>query len=712
MLDQITLSIDEFKGLYDRGDTRDLNVTQIPPGFFKTLDNFYHQGESLISRPGSSALNKFSAAKLYRLWPYRKLNATDQFLVMYNNTTEYNIKDSGGGTSLQSITTGNDYQIFILRDKAFGGEIALNSALQQPLGTGNTKVYRLSGGAFRDAAGLSPSAGVPITAVTSATVGVVEVGVHLIAVAYETNTGFVTPPGVFVAAVYTPTQYTAPGGFKIDLSAIPIGPSGTIARHILASKVVRPPFNGDVLVPELFFVPGGKISDNVTTTLTIDFYDTSLVVSADYLLDEVEVIPAGTAYCVYRNRLVIVGFKPDASTVKGLGGIDILPSYVARVSNPGQYESFSSIEGFIQVFPNDGDALQACWEQNGNLYLAKGNRTYVARDNGGPPNTWPVELVDASIGCGPWGVTKVDNTQNSLIEGGSIIASRRGIYFFTGQYSTNALTYNIEALYRRKVEALGAFSDFYYTKIYYDSYRRLLYWLPFSTSGGKTGSEFILLGSCDMGLDPSNVRWSFFRGFNNSSARANPTANSFIRDIYTPTISPSADYLNTTLFIIFDDTSTTDIFAMRTTNSFDNQVSLAGTNIVWDILTFPANIPELDKLQVVGARALIKHDNPNDPVDFKFTSFDYTYNEEAVKDDIFFGDANFTPLRDMTMLPQLYDCGLNVRSKLPGIVLRRGTRGGNITNATYGTITNTVFIHRLMFFGNRMAQGKPQGNIR
>jgi len=716
MLDQESLVIDQFKGLFDRGELKDINVTQIPVGFFKTLRNFYHQGESLISRPGNQALGKFSTDKLLRFWPYRKSNATDQFLAMYivaGGATQ-NIKDSGGGTALQAITLGNDYQIFVLKDKAVGGEIALNSALQQPLGTGNTKIYLLAGAAFRDAAGLSPSAAGPMVAATSGSAGVVEAGVHLIAVSYETTTGFITPPGVFVATIYTPTQYTAPGAFKIALSVIPLGPAGTVARHILASKVVRPPFNGDVLVPELFFVPSGKINDNTTTTLTIDFYDTSLVVSADYLLDELEVIPAGACYCTYKNRLVIVGFSTGDPSAKGA---PVAAAYVARVSNVGQYESFSSIEGFIQVFPNDGDALQACWEQNGNLYLAKGNRTYVARDNGGPPNTWPVELVDASIGCGPWGVTKVDNSQNSLIEGGAIIGSRRGVYFFTGQYPTTPLTYNIEALYRRTVGDLGIYSDFFYSKFYYDTYRRLLYWLPKTIVVNDIGSPLMLVGACDNGLNPEAIRWSQFDAFvtgDNASTR-------FIRDIYTATLAPSVDYLNTLLFMIFDDgtvanttTKNTDIYAIRTTVSLDAQSALSGGRINWELVTFPAKVDELDKLQVVGARALMKHDNTHDPIDFLFQGFDYTYNEFLPADaqPIFFGDNAFPPLRDMVLLPQLYDCGLNFRSKLAGISLVRGIRGGNILESAFGSITNTVFIHKLMFFGNRAGMDKARGSIR
>src|SRR6185436_8499234 len=588
MLDQESLVIDQFKGLFDRGELRDLNVTQIPPGFFKTLNNFYHQGESLVSRPGFTPAVTFplgggaggGQGKKIRHWPYRlpSTNA-DRYLVLQDVGGTRKIVDQTGQIDLYTLSGTNDFQFFINRTVAYGAEIATTTATQQTLGitARNTKIYPFSGVAadFRDAAGLSPSAGAPITAATSATAGVVEAGVHLIAVAYETSTGFITPPGVFVGGVYTPTQYTAPGAFKIDLSVIPTGPAGTVARHILASKVIRPPFNGDVLVPELFFVPGGKINDNTTTTLTIDFYDTSLVVSADYLLDELETIPSGTCYCTYNNRLVIVGFNTSSSsTVKGAPSPD---AYVARVSNQGQFESFSAIEGFIQCFPNDGDALQACWELNGNLYLAKGNRTYVARDNGGPPNTWPVDLVDAAIGCGPYGVAKIANTQHSLIEGGVIIGSRRGIYFFNGQYSTIPLTYNIEALYRRNVQALTNYIDFFYSKFYYDSYRRLLYWLPVNNDGTNVGSQYIIVGTCDNGLSPEAIRWSTFNAFN---SRDGSSPNRYVRDIYTTTLSSRNNIFNALLTMLMDDGGTVvtpgnldnkNIQALRSNLSLDQQ---------------------------------------------------------------------------------------------------------------------------------------------
>jgi len=708
MLDQEVIVIDEFKGLYDRGELRDQNVTQISPGFFKTLDNFYHQGESLVSRPGYAPLGLFSGDTLLRLWPYRKpSDATDRFIVFYQSGANTNIKDSGGGTGLNLGTVGHDFQLFILRDKAIGGDIFVHPALQQPLGFGNLRIYRLDGLPFRDAAGISPAPGVPIVAVTGAA-GKVETGVHLIAVAYETDTGFITPPGPFIATIYSPTVYTAPGGAAINLTIIPLGPAGTVARHILVSKVIRPPFNGDVLVPELFFAPGGKISDNTTTILTgLSFYDSELVNSADYLLDELEVIPSGVCYCIYRNRLIIVGFPPTAAA-PAVGGINTIPSYIARVSNPGAYESFSAIEGFIQVAINDGDALQACWEQNGNLYIAKGNRTYVTRDNGGPPNTWEVNLVDAAIGCGPWGVAKVDNSQNSLVEGGTIIGSRRGIYFFTGQYSTFPLTYNIEAIYRREVAAMPFYSSFFSSKFYYDSYRRLLYCL---LGGSVTGtiSTSLLVGACDNGLNPEKVRWSKFNNFSNTAGST--TARGII-DIYTPTPASSINYLDTMLFMIFD-SATVDIAAIRTTMSLDEQTASGGGRINWSLVSFPAEVDELDKLQVVGARALIKHDNPDDPIDFNFRAFDYTYGEFTPEVLQFLGDREFPPKREMTIIPQLYDVPINLRSKLIGIVLSRGIRGGAITSAvSFGSITNSVFIHRLMIFGNKVAQGKAQGSIR
>lgn len=732
--DQQSIVIDQFRGLYDRGELLDTNVTQIENGFFKTLDNFYCLGDSVCSRPGTLRSGDIPNAvdgKLLRLYPRASPSTGYYFLQSRLGNREIRLT----GTILYTLTANtNDFQLFVVRNIAYGGEIALDGTFGQPLGTGNLQIHKSGTAAMRAAAGVAPSAGVPMAAATSATAGVVEAGLHLIAVAYESNTGFITPPGVFVATVYTPTQYTAPGGFKIDLTNIPV-PADPVAfpfKHILASRIIRPPFNGDVLVPELFFIPPrGAQSFRIpaaTVSLTgasgVDFYDTSLVESADYLLDELDAIPSGTCYCIYSNRLVIVGFPPTA-TAPTVGGLDKTPSYVVRVSNPGTYESFSAIEGWIQVAVDDGDALQACWEQNGNLYITKSNRTYSTRDNGGPPNTWPVDLIDAAIGCGPWGVAKLDSSQNTLIEGGAIIGSRRGIYFFTGQYSDVPLTYNIEAIYRR-VATVTSFATFLDSKFYYDSYRKLLYCLPNPSldTGSGPGSTFLFVGSCDNGLNPQSIRWNKFNAFGINDATITDRR---ILDIYTVTAQPgtlSSVYstFDTMLAMIFNDGTSAsrsrsannmEVYFLNTELAIDDSYGLSdGARLTWQLVGYPANIEELDKLQATVVRMLIKHNNNQDPIDFNLGVFDYTYNEFSPTVPQFFGDQALT---NMVLLPQLYDAPINARSKLLGIAMRNGIRGGELASGSIAvpiTINNTIFIQRMVLIGNKVSEEKLRGSIR
>src|SRR5206468_10780913 len=139
----------------------------------------------------------------------------------------------------------------------------------------NLKVYFPDTDELRNAAGLSPAAASSIIA-ADGIAGIVNAGVYKIAVAYITTSGFITPPGPKIAGIFTPVIYTAPGSKKINLSNIPIGPSGTSSRQILITKAG---------LAEYFFLPsvfGGFINNNAATTTTLDFDDTTdLVDSGD-----------------------------------------------------------------------------------------------------------------------------------------------------------------------------------------------------------------------------------------------------------------------------------------------------------------------------------------------------------------------------------------------------------------------------------------------
>lgn len=104
--------------------------------------------------------------------------------------------------------------------------------------------------------------------------GNVSAGLHQISVAFITEEQYITRPAPYI-------NYTAPGGKKIDLTAIPTGPPNIIARVIVVTPVITAPaitgpfffFDGAVPTPSLGTFPSMVILDNTTTAYTIDFTD-------------------------------------------------------------------------------------------------------------------------------------------------------------------------------------------------------------------------------------------------------------------------------------------------------------------------------------------------------------------------------------------------------------------------------------------------------
>ena len=200
------------------------------------------------------------------------------------------------------------------------------------------KIYVYEGsGVARPAGGMAP--GTPMVA-TQGLAGKM-VGGRLFSVAFETQSGHIGAMGGFTAI-----GLPAEGGFKVDLSAIPLGPPGTVARVLFACKDVRG-FAGDYENQTWYFIPEGRIPNNIDSALTVDFYDADLQVEASYLLDQLDTIPAGVGINIYRGRLITWGEDANESVI--------------RASKPGQPESFSEIEGFCTVNPGDAGGGVRYW---------------------------------------------------------------------------------------------------------------------------------------------------------------------------------------------------------------------------------------------------------------------------------------------------------------------------------------------------------------
>ena len=340
-------------------------------------------------------------------------------------------------------------------------------------------VYQGDGNPARVAAG-NPPEGVTLSVEDSAISGIMAPGQRLFAIAFETTSGFITQPG--------PEPYRrhqTAGGLKTEVSNIPVGPAGTIARHVLASKPVQQPYDNNYDVVEMFFVPGGRIANNTETSITVDFYDADLVASADYLKDEMRTIPAVLGLSAYQGSLV--GWAPNLE-----------PSSV-YVSKAGEPESISLIEGGIEVDSKAGGGVRNCVEFRGLLMIHKAQKSYMTQNNGSEPATWRVTKLDQGLGTEVFGVaTILDEEGNSTDKYG--ICTRRGFIIYDGTFENN-VTWKIDDLWKR-------INRTHFNKIQavVDTINGYIFII--APLDAAVLPNVLMYGDFTKGLDPKNIRWS------------------------------------------------------------------------------------------------------------------------------------------------------------------------------------------------------------
>lgn len=110
--------------------------------------------------------------------------------------------------------------------------------------------------------------GANATAADSATAGNVSAGLHQLVVMFLTADGYITRPSPF-------GSWTAAGSKKVSLTNLPIGPANVVAR-IVAFTAAGADFFFYIPVPTTGSTSGTVINDNVSTTATLDFTDTTL----------------------------------------------------------------------------------------------------------------------------------------------------------------------------------------------------------------------------------------------------------------------------------------------------------------------------------------------------------------------------------------------------------------------------------------------------
>jgi hypothetical protein len=306
------------------------------------------------------------------------------------------------------------------------------------------------------------------------------------------STGLGAATGTIVVwGVFSPTSLNCDGIHTVLLNDIPTGPSYVKQRIIVATQA-----GGS----EFFFIPNGVINDNSTTSLEINFFDTDLVISADSYFNLLEQIPSGTGLCTYNGTLVIVGTFFNFNT--------------ALVSNVSSPESFDDTQGFCEIpTESDGNNLVTCAVLREILYLIREVGFWSAQDNGsGNPSTWPVSVVDGTVGSYQNSLCAFTSTISGASDTGDIIllGSKEGIYIFDGTVRRPELTFKIQDLYEQIPVAVGAGGLNRMCVRLSIWTHQLFIAVPDSGTGYPT---YLLVGDYDPLegiLDPMAIRWSRF----------------------------------------------------------------------------------------------------------------------------------------------------------------------------------------------------------
>jgi len=225
--DHDPFTIDKFKGLYSRNDS-----PAPPPGYMNKALNLVYSNPGIAQDEVN--LNSGTARVREQIDFLGVLPTIPLRFYIYKKSTGYRLMvldvlgriwDSVAGLTVLTIATMTDFHGITLNDHFY------ITPHNRSTGLNGHVVYVYDpdlGPAARKAAG-DPATGT-LTCAVSATAGNIEPGLHIIAVSFKTDTGFITKPALHVG-------FTAPAVKKrVDLTVIPLGPTGTIGRIIWMSQ--------------------------------------------------------------------------------------------------------------------------------------------------------------------------------------------------------------------------------------------------------------------------------------------------------------------------------------------------------------------------------------------------------------------------------------------------------------------------------------------
>ncbi len=476
MREHTPIAVTGFNGVYDRGQD-----DSCPQDHFIDAKNVRFDVSEVYTREGLSL--SLTIPNIRRTHSYKRMGEVPRLLILNSSGSIYD--STNLASPIITIAGMTDFSCLTFYNRAY---IAPHNGVT---GLPGEFLYVYDGSTIRKAAGLRPSGSSMVA--TQGTSGRIEPGTHIIAVAYETASGFITKPGPTLYTVYVAPDDGSlnPPTYKVDMSGIPTGPSGTTKRYLLSTKSVEANSGGDAYDGnqegyEFFFVPDGVINNNVDTTLTLDFYDADLIQSADYLFDQLEEIPAPIFITQYAGRMVV-------------GGADTAES-VVRISKKNDPESYDAVEGFVTVDPSESGSVRVATEFRNALYMFKSLRAYVTQDNlSTEPVFWEVITIDKGVGSEVFGISTILDAKGTSTDR-FVLADRSGLLVFDGYFNRPELTFKVEGIWNRINKEV-----FSKIQVLNDPVTQSLYiLLPLD---GATSPSHVLYGDYSLGLNPTTIKW-------------------------------------------------------------------------------------------------------------------------------------------------------------------------------------------------------------
>lgn len=456
------------RGLWNRG-----GLDSIPPEYLSECTNCEFNASSIQSRHGFTELVTVPVVKRQFIW---KVSGQASRIIYLDGSG--NIYDTNYPASpILSIPEMTDFSMATMFNRLYLTPHNGNKGLPGQF----VYVYFGDGVYAIKAAGAGPTSGTLVATEKNET-GKVEKGFHLLAVCFLTPSGFITAPGPPVFA-----SITASGGKKIELSGVPIGPAGTLARMIIATRVIVD-YNGNQDEWQYFFVPEGRLDDNTTEAIDLDFYDADLVSDATYTLYNLTEIPAGLGIGVYGSRMAVWASDHDESMV--------------RVSSIGTPEAFNNIDGFMLVDPSENGPVRSCVEFRGAFYIRKSLRQYVTSDNLANAGNWNVQKLDVGDGSEAFCTANVLALPGQSLDK-IITAMRTGLVIYDGSNLLPELSFVIRDLWRRI-----NYAYFKSIQVYNDTIAQALYIIAPIDSAVEP--SHLLYCDYSEGLAPDKVKWSIW----------------------------------------------------------------------------------------------------------------------------------------------------------------------------------------------------------